>query len=442
LRLPSLGGVNRTFLLCAKGHDHFAATKKTIGLILEMGLDRIRVNQTMAIEVTHGAASQRSVKIRARGLLTDCISVVLALFLIELPALTGAVDYQSLIGTSEGEGVDVVDLELIHRHMPHLHAIGASKGGNIAQWYKIPDADLTINRWDARYDQNGFRNERDLTNADLAVIGDSFVESMSRPTPQLLTTILGSLQNKMVANLGQYGYTPPEELGTLKRYALPLRPQTVIWMFFEWNYAKSVVRHRNRVNALITHQLTAKPERVTFWARIWHRTFLRNARLQLRALQRAPSKSPPFFGTVKLANGQETNMYFGYKAAPLSESDLSDLNDAVQMLQEASRLCSAQGARFVVVLIPEKFRIFQPVCRFPKGSECLHWTVSDLPAWLRQKVQSVAPEAGFLDLTPFFADAATKGILPFERDDSHWSAEGESIAAHAINAYLLNWTQP
>jgi len=78
-------------------------------------------------------------------------------------------------------------------------------------------------------------------NADIIVAGDSFVESVTTPTAQLTTSLLANLQGNVVANLGQYGYGPLEEMAVSKRYGLPLRPRTVFWMFFEGNDLKYVI---------------------------------------------------------------------------------------------------------------------------------------------------------------------------------------------------------
>ena len=86
-----------------------------------------------------------------------------------------------------------------------------------------------------RYDRNGFRNSVDLQQADIVVIGDSYIEGYMTPESKLATTLLGQLQGKTVANLGHSGYGPQQELVVLKRYGLPLHPHTVIWAFFEGN---------------------------------------------------------------------------------------------------------------------------------------------------------------------------------------------------------------
>lgn len=378
-----------------------------------------------------------------RRVLVDLIAAGLVLFIVEFPALINVIDYKSVIGIRLADESDVGDAELIHRHSPYWRFVGASKGGNIADGIDIPSADQTSYRWDVRYDRNGFRNQRDLTNADIAVIGDSFIESVVRPEPQLLTSILAGLQGKIVANLGQYGYGPIEELAVLKRYALPLHPQLVVWTFFEGNDLGDMVHYHKVIAARAAASGASVPRAKAWWAAFRDRSFTHNAILELRKLRQR--RKPPGvnnLGVVVSANGKQTNMYFGYKSGPLPDDYLAALDETFDILRTASDLCAAQGTRFVVVFIPEKFRVFQPLCRFPRESECRNWTLSDLPERLQNGIHSAAPEAGYLDLTPVFADAAARGVMPYDRDDTHWSTEGEQMAALTLNEYLQDSAKP
>ena len=103
--------------------------------------------------------------------------------------------------------------------------------GNLARLGAIP---VTYNV-DVAYHRNGFRNDEDLTRADIVAIGDSFVEGAE--TPRSLTVVgeLGRRLGVTVANLGQSGYGPQQELVVLRRYGLPLAPKNVVWFLFGGN---------------------------------------------------------------------------------------------------------------------------------------------------------------------------------------------------------------
>ncbi len=81
----------------------------------------------------------------------------------------------------------------------------------------------------------GFAIRRNLTQADVAVVGDSFVESDLTMTQDLFTSVLAREQQTKVANFGQLWYGPQQIAVALERYALAVKPRTIFWFHFEGN---------------------------------------------------------------------------------------------------------------------------------------------------------------------------------------------------------------
>jgi len=351
-------------------------------------------------------------------------SVVFTVFFIEFPALINIVDYGTTIGSARGV-LNVGDPGLLQIHRPHAHSSGEGLGGNAAMYYRLPPSDLTLFRWDLKYDQNGFRNDRDLTRADMIVLGDSMVEGMTVPTPQLTTSLLAHLRNETVANLGQVAYGPQQELIVLKRYGMPLKPATVVWMFFEGNDLTDVVHYRNAMEnqASFSRSLLRRSLTVHLLRLIKRRFF-------------TPDERPAGARRSGVIQGQGKTIYFTEPSAPLTGADLGALDETTEILATAHSLSAAQGARLVFVFIPDKFRVLHGFCSFPEGSECRNWVVNDLPERTRKAVTSIAPDIGYLDLTPNLVDAVKRGQMPYYPDDLHWSPEGHRAAAAAINDYL------
>ena len=371
----------------------------------------------------------------ARRALLVLLSFIFALFLLEFLALIKAVNYEHVIGPSSYDlfaKTNKGDPELLHVHPPHSHFSGEFRGGNITTGYRVPPSDMTLYRWDVNYDQNGFRNDTDLKSADIVVIGDSFVEDMTTPTPRLMTSLLGNLQGKVVANLGQYGYGPLEEQAVLRRYGLPLQPRTVVWMFYEGNDLGDVVHY---------HKATAELRRLpSFWRTFWHHSFTFNALAQIYVQFKRISKPSGVkrSGVMQTPGGDKLTVYFVYPSGPLSKTDLGALDETAHTLAAARSLSAAQGARLLFVFIPTKFRVFHEFCQFPPQSECRNWAVNDMPERLETAMRSISPEIEFLNLTPKLIDGVKSGVLPFHVDDDHWSPEGGKIAADAINDYLVS----
>jgi hypothetical protein len=344
-------------------------------------------------------------------------------------------DYGRIIGTTSHDvfaATNKGDPELLHIHPPHSHFSGEARGGNITSGYHIPRSDMGLYRWDVSYDQNGFRNDQELKSADMVVIGDSFVEDITIPTAELTTSLLAHLRSDVVANLGQYGYGPLEELAVLRRYGLPLRPRTIVWMFFEGNDLKDVIHFRK-----VTAE-AGKP--VSFWLPAWHRSFTYNALAQFYSWYKRFSRPSGIKRSAVLRppNGEAHTAYFVYSSPPLSNDDLSAFDETTRKLAAAHTLSAAQGARLIVVFVPTKFRVFHSFCRFPEQSECRNWVLNDLPERLKRSMESISPDIGFLDLTPKLVNAVQTGSLPYCLDDDHWSPAGHQVAAEAINDYLLS----
>ena len=98
------------------------------------------------------------------------------------------------------------------------------------------------------------------------------------------------------------------------------------------------------------------------------------------------------------------------------------------MLQSALR---ARGLTLRVVLVPEKYTAYAPLLERP---------AADSPPLYLDTVEAAlrAAHVPVLNLLPVLrraaADNQAKGTLPYQSDDTHWSAAGVRIAAEAIRA--------
>ena len=175
-------------------------------------------------------------ELQARFILMT-LSGIFALGTVELFGVVGLVNYQTLLGTHGREWFDrsgyVRDPELGYRREAHHREQGVFVRGNIGEALCLPAN--PPEPFDLRYDHRGFRNDIDMDQADVVVVGDSYVESPMLPGSSLLTTQLSHQLQTSVANLGISGYGPEQELVVLKRYALNLQPKTIVWVFFEGN---------------------------------------------------------------------------------------------------------------------------------------------------------------------------------------------------------------
>lgn len=381
-----------------------------------------------------GAGAPAEPSFRSEGLKRLALtagSIVFFWALIELPALINLIDYQGLEYSQVWGSlrfIRVPDPELLHVEPPHAHYQGSSRGGDFETRFQVPVSDQTLFHWDLQYDQNGFRNSTDLKAADIVVIGDSMTEGMTVPEPLVVTSVLARLRKNIVANLGQYGYGPQQELAVLRRYGLALRPKVFIWMFYEGNDLSDEFEYR---------KLQLHPP--GFWNFFLERSFTRFA---FRAVRRfvAPAKPDGAIrsGIVRLPGASDANVYFSYPSQALRQDDLTAISDTSRIIASAQSLAASRQARFLFVFIPDKFRVLRDFCRFAATSECRNWALNDLPERMRSSVHSAAPGAEFLDITADLVQAARSGELPYYRDDIHFSEIGHRVAAEAINRYMAS----
>jgi hypothetical protein len=359
-------------------------------------------------------------------------SCLAALCLFEIPAFFNLLDYRGIIGLNSAWWPEnfVSDPELVHIRRTHSRLRGNTKGGSILLGYRIPASDLSPYEWDVRYDHNGFRNPADLIRANIVVVGDSIVEGMTVPDAQIATTILQQLQHRSVANLGQPGYGPQQELIVLKRYGLPLMPQTVVWMFFEGNDLSDVEHYDDMM----------RRPKSAFWHNFPERSFTRNA---LRRLPVTRPRGIEVSGILETADGGKTTIYFAGAAAdsalPLDGHRLAALEKTKLVVETAYKLSAAQSARFIFVFIPDKFRTLHGSCRFSGESKCRKWTANDLPARMSTAIGSISPRIGYLDLTPSLVKAGKAGAVAYYPDDEHFEPAGHRIAAEAISSYMASY---
>ncbi len=353
---------------------------------------------------------------------TLAVSTVVALLLPDLATAFAGRDWRLHLRTDPRiwrRQHDVVDPELQHVHRPHSSYRGRVRA-NLCR-LGVPERLLDV---DVRYDANGFRNEPTPERVDVAVVGDSFVEAPIVPVEASFAHRLGDLLGCTTANLGQSGYGPQQELAVLRRFALPLRPAVVTWVFFGGNDLQDVDAYERRARG---EAATGPP------GSLWARSFVRNLPLwfgqrfggdEARAwaeLRRGAWRSP----------GGEGEQYF---SQPEHRYEERQLDVALDCLRSAAAECRAAGARLVVVYVPRKFRVYRGLCEFPPGSPCADWETTDLPD--RVAAFCAEQDLGWVDLTPVLRERVEQGVEVHFPEDVHWNPAGHDAAAGAVARFL------
>jgi hypothetical protein len=355
----------------------------------------------------------------------------ICVLLLELPAIILGFDYQKVFHTLGpdnalhlSEGVNKADPVLIHIHWPNS-AFSGEVVGNLAQ-LGIPDpARYPV---DVRYDDNGFRNDRGYEQADIAVIGDSFVEAAIVPFDQTLVELIENQTGVPTVNLGQIAYGLKQELEVLKRFALPLSPKVVVWALFGGNDLRDIAGYED----MLEH-FGEPREPPSLGERSFFRNFLIAVSGTLTShFRRQPSdKALNHSGLFQRADGVRERIYFGQTNRPVTARQWEV---TVETLAEANRLSKQAGARFIVVYIPRKFRVYREHLELQNDTYIAGWEVNDLPdrmdRWCREN------DIDYIDTTPVLKQSVAQGVSPYYIDDVHWNALGHRLAGMEILDYL------
>src|SRR5262249_49450527 len=130
-------------------------------------------------------------------------ALVVGVGVLELGAATRTLDYrrirEALIGI-EGPNVDFVDdADLLFRRAPHAKWSGWPRT-DMSSYFNLPfraDHPITFTT-----DSKGFRNPSDLAHADIALVGDSYVEGWGVSDDETISARLSATLHAPVANLG------------------------------------------------------------------------------------------------------------------------------------------------------------------------------------------------------------------------------------------------
>lgn len=360
-------------------------------------------------------------------------SIGSSLIIVEAPALLQILDYRAILGSYESDSALSVagrhaDEELLWRHDGYYQYDEPYQGNLGIALCVPPDASRSVT---VRYDQHGFRNMRDLDAADIVVLGDSYIEGYMTRTAQLATTRLSERQGKVVANLGHSGYGPQQELVVLKRYGLPLHPQTVIWAFFEGNDFHDVERYdEQRTRA-------SSPA----WQNVWYRSLTRNALARLLRPARActpSSKIRKFQARFTDERSYSSHVFFApSEIQPVSEDQLGKV---LSYIAEAAKLCRERNIRFVVAFVPEKYRVYHNISNVELASDAIRlWQVSRLPEEMGRRLTDLVLGIEFVDLTLPLREASRNGIATYLPDDTHWTEAGNWVVAETLDRALRSF---
>ena len=387
-------------------------------------------------------ARARTLRLGMFRVVAITLALVGGLLALEAAAATNLLDYQRLreaLTGSQGPDVPYVqDKELLFRRASNVHWTGRPRT-DMAAYFNLPFRSATPLTFST--DNRGFRNLTTVDRADIALVGDSYIEGITVSDNETAAARLQEMTGAGVVNLGVSGYGTVQELGVLQRTAVPLHPKLVAWFFFEGNDLDDDENFED-ATAYVAPAATAAtaatpppaaPPAAQRWRSFVTRSFTRNAWLQLRQMTDwLVPNGVDTFGWFHDRAGTLDKVYFFdfYATRPLTDYELSRLSTTRSTLRRGLEIAKAEGFRLVVFYIPIKFRVYGSLCTFPPSSPCPAWQPWDLES----RVAAIAHEEGleFVSLTASMREAARAGELLYVPEDSHWNAAGHAFVAQQL----------
>ena len=400
-----------------------------------------------ALAVTYaalwGLAIQASPERRRMRFRAIAVTLALAfgVVVLETPAMLGLLDYGrirgALTGRWQGPSVDfIADRELSFRRPPHARWSGFPQS-NMAQEFNLPLR--SPYRQTFTTDGKGFRNPTEIDRADVALVGDSYVEGAYISDEETAAVRLHELTGQTVANLGVSGYGTLQELKILEKYALPLQPRAIAWFYFEGNDLDDDQAYENAMAYEEGAPAPAtRPSMAARWREFVDRSFVANAFTELRAIADplAPN-AVDSFGWFRDRAGVSHRFYFFdfYATRAFGDYERERFEAEQAAFRRGAALCRARGVRLVVLYVPIKFRVYGDRCVYPPGSPCATWHPWDLES----RFAAFARDAGIelVSLTDPMRRAAANGDVVYWPEDSHWNAAGHRLVAEVLRSVLL-----
>lgn len=322
--------------------------------------------------------------------------------------------------------------ELPFERPAHLFWEGLSRG-DLAQLNQDPDPFARTITFQT--DGEGFHNDKDIAQADLITLGDSFTEAGNVPVAENFSTLLGRALGLTTRNLGRAGYSPPIELIVLKKYGLRCRPKIVIWQIAESNDLDDSLRYERWVAAGRPPFFDANTDQRWLRSQAWQR---RSPTHRIFDWLRRHDPHPwPFDGTFRDHDGvAQPVRFFNTPVLNYAARKHPGWPEFARALTEGAALCRSNRMQLVLVLVPEKYRVLGPYTHMldPGIPALAASNAAPTAESLSGALGSLADSLGvaFVDATGPLEARAKAGELVYLPYDTHLSPRGHQVVAELV----------
>ena len=323
----------------------------------------------------------------------------------------------------------------------HLSKFTNYRGGEYSPLFGI---DVTPQSGLWQTDSEGFRNAEDLSSAEVAIIGSSFVEwgnDVEDTYPMKLEKKLGG---QKVVNLGKSGYGPLQYVELLKRYAIEKKPRYVIITFYPESDTDEQLANwvRGKTDRDIAKYTVGYGRFFRRYGIALHQTsnMLMNGswtalQLGFRSIVGTRAVQPDL-AVLRLPDGVTKRILFVNHHSVKSAENLlrSPAWQAMaKILVDFKRLCEQHQIVPLILYIPAASEVYAEYSTRDSGVNWLRVRKAQIATSgnNEEAARRLAQKAGIelISLLPAFKEAARQSKRVYYQLDVHWNAEGREIAA-------------
>jgi hypothetical protein len=287
-----------------------------------------------------------------------------------------------------------------------------------------------------RTDENGFRNEEGIRQADLVVVGDSFVEAGDFPEDETFARLVPRRLGLTGVNLGRGGYGPQQEMKVIERYVLSYSPKLIVWVLFEGNDLKDARRYIEFLKDPASVEMRPQP---VDQLESWTTSSLTVALLRSVSADQSLWGAEDLWGVFAATNDEKYNVRFVSRYEPHETVDNSaGWNATRESLGRGLDFSRQQGIPLLVAFIPTKFRAMGPYVTFQSQQRRLDY-LSGGDKWSSDQDFETAlgrycalSGLEFVSATAALRGTIARGELAYLQFDEHLSSAGQAVVADLL----------
>jgi hypothetical protein len=311
-------------------------------------------------------------------------------------------------------------------------------GANASRYSFADPADIALGaREQIRSDENGLCNQPEkasLTKIDILIAGDSFTACTAIMPNEAASQRLEDMSGLITYNVGVGNTGPDEYLEMLKRFAPKMQPRIAVMNIYEGNDLRDVLRKKRFVESGGTSEKDRElqPPAWSYAAQFFegaYKVAVRYIKANVVAAQDHNFRySAPVGDHIMAMNITNKDQGEVERALELRDGKIS--TDAyAEPLTAYVTWAKSNGIVPVVAYLPSMYTVYEGTVRFEDAN--VGSAVQAFSAAQRRWFAAHADAIGFsyLDLTPFFQQAAAQGAVTHFPSNVHLSQKGQELVA-------------